>query len=162
MGTPKYKNQLEKISFAIIRWTGTPWAILVHTLIFASFFGFIFLGVDSDSIMLILTTAVSLEAIYLSLFIQMSVNKNTESLSEVEEDLDKTQEDVEDIEGALITVASSVKEIEEDVEDISEDVDEDGDETTRLKKQVDALSNDIAIIKEAVLQLKNSSTRLSS
>lgn len=154
MGTPKYKNQLEKISFAIIRWTGTPWAILVHTLVFASFFGLIFLGVDSDSIMLILTTAVSLEAIYLSLFIQMSVNKNTESLSEVEEDIDRTQEDVEDIEGALSTVATSMKEIEEDVEDISEDVDDDEVQTNELKKQVLLLSHEISELKSLLVELK--------
>lgn len=138
---------------------GTPWSILAHSIFFASFFGLMFLGVDSDTVMLILTTAVSLEAIYLSLFIQMSVNKNTESLSGVEDDLDKTQEDVEDIEGALSTVASSVKEIEEDVEDISEDVDEDEEKTTELKKQVQALSKEISEIKSLIIELRDSSSR---
>ena len=40
----------------------------------------------------LLTTAVSLEAIYLSIFIQMTVNRNTQSLEEVEEDIEGIQD----------------------------------------------------------------------
>lgn len=46
--------------------------------------------------MLILTTAVSLEAIYLAIFIQMTVNRTSESLEEVEEDIEDLQEDIEE------------------------------------------------------------------
>ena len=48
-------------------------------------------------ILLILTTIVSLEAIYLAIFIQMTVNRQAESLAEVEEDLEDIEEDIEDI-----------------------------------------------------------------
>ena len=41
--------------------------------------------------MLILTTIVSLEAIYLSIFIQMSVNHHSYRLDEVSEDIEDIQ-----------------------------------------------------------------------
>lgn len=47
--------------------------------------------------MLVLTTIVSLEAIYLAIFIQMTVNRSVESLREVEEDIEELAEDVEEI-----------------------------------------------------------------
>jgi len=63
-----------------------------------------------DTILLVLTTAVSLEAIYLSIFIQMSINKSHRSLEEIGDDIDEIQEDVD--------------EIQEDVDEIQEDIDE--------------------------------------
>jgi uncharacterized protein YoxC len=75
-----------------------------------------------DKMLAILTNVVSLEAIYLAIFIQMSVNKNTKSLKEVEKDIDEIQEDVD--------------ELQEDVEDIQENVEEDElEETEELKRE---------------------------
>ena len=74
-------------------------------------------GVSIDKILLILTTAVSLEAIYLAIFIQMTVNKTTTSLANVEEDIDDLQEDVDSLE-------TNVKEISDDyIDDDAEDDD---------------------------------------
>lgn len=103
-------NDIEKFSLKITRWIGTPWSIIVHTFLFAFIFSLKFFGVPVDQILLILTTAVSLEAIYLAIFIQMTVNRNTAALEAVEEDIEDIQEEVEDL--------------GEDVEDISEDIDE--------------------------------------
>lgn len=69
--------------------------------------------VPLDRMLLLLTTVVSLEAIYLSIFIQMSLNFTRESLAEVEEDIDEIQEDVGEIQ-------EDVDEIQEDVEEIEE------------------------------------------
>ncbi len=72
---------------------------MLHTLGFVVAFLFGALGLaDWDSVLLILTTVVSLEAIYLAIFIQMSVNQNTESLREVEVDVDEIQKDIDAIE----------------------------------------------------------------
>ena len=76
-----------------------------------------FAGIHIDTILLILTTAVSLEAIYLAIFIQMTVNRTTVSLEEAKEDIEDIAEDVEDLE-------ENVEDISEDVEDISEDIEE--------------------------------------
>jgi len=95
-------------------------------------FIFIFLLVPLlglDKVMLVLTTAVSLEAIYLSLFIQMTVNKNTESLEDVEEDIEEIQEDVENVEGDIDRIQDHVEDLGEEFEDISEDLEKINDGT---------------------------------
>ena len=115
--TPMTKNQKQKpAAVRITEWVGTGGSIVAHTIIFLGSFALIRFGVARDTIFLALTTVVSLEAIYLSIFIQMTVNRNTKSLEEVEEDIGAIQEDVKEIE-------SDVEEISEDVEEISEDVD---------------------------------------
>ncbi len=90
-------DNLEKISDKITLWIGTPISIVVHTIIFIVIFSLKFLNFSVDQILLILTTAVSLEAIYLSIFIQMSVNKTKLTIAGVEKDIDDIQEDIEDI-----------------------------------------------------------------
>ena len=102
----KNMNKLEKISANMTNWIGTPYSILLHTILFMGIFVLYFFGIGIDSILLILTTVVSLEAIYLAIFIQMTVNKNTKSLEEVEEDIEEIQEDVEDLEEDLEVVQS--------------------------------------------------------
>lgn len=118
---------LEKISIKATESIGTPISIVIHTLAFIGIFALWLFGVKIDQILLILTTAVSLEAIYLAIFIQMTVNRNTASLEAVEEDIDELQEDVEDI--------------TEDVEDLQEDdIEEDKKEvaTERTLKDIEA------------------------
>jgi low affinity Fe/Cu permease len=100
-------EKLEKLSERLTVWLGTPVSILVHTFIFIGIFLLKLIGFSVDQILLILTTAVSLEAIYLSIFIQMSVNKTKIKIAGVEKDIDDIQEDVQ--------------EISEDIEDINED-----------------------------------------
>ena len=96
-------NFLEKI----ILWIGTPMSLIIHTVFFISMLSLIFFGVSSDRILLILTTLVSLEAIYLSIFIQMGVNigrieqkeSHNESkifLSNIKETVDDVQETIEE------------------------------------------------------------------
>jgi low affinity Fe/Cu permease len=101
-------NALARFARSIADWMGTPMSIVVHTVFFVVIFVLYFFGVSFDQILLILTTIVSLEAIYLSLFIQMTVNEHAESLEDVEEDIDEINE--------------SVSEISEDIEDVQEDV----------------------------------------
>jgi|SRR3989344_8047260 len=110
---------LDKISVKMTEWVGTPWSLIIHTLLFAGIFSLRQFGFTTDYILLALTTAVSLEAIYLSIFIQMSVNRATESLEEVEEDIEGIQEDVDDDEEAhkvLIHIGQQMKAIQQDLD----------------------------------------------
>lgn len=130
-------KQLEEMAVKVTELIGTPASILVHTGLFIVAFLFYFGGIPFETILLVLTTIVSLEAIYLSLFIQLSVNKNTQSLEEVEEDIeeiqedveglegefDEIQEDVEGLEGNIKKLRENVSELGADIEDISEDID---------------------------------------
>lgn len=117
-GMEKIDSMIEAFSEKSTRWIGSTTSLIIHTFLFivvfvCGAFGFF----DWDTILLILTTAVSLEAIYLSIFIQMSINKSHTSLKEMEADIDEIQEDVDEIQG-------DVDEIQEDIDEIQEDVDE--------------------------------------
>jgi TolA-binding protein len=122
------RKEIDRFFISFIKWIGSFASLMVHTLLFIFCFLTGMIWGHWDSILLVLTTLVSLEAIYLSIFIQMSVNRNTESLQAVEKDIDEIQEDVED-------VAEDVDKIHENVEDIAEDVDE-------LQEDVEGLQED--------------------
>lgn len=156
MKKKKSKNkQLELVALKITEWVGTPASILIHTGLFAVAFLFYFFGVSFNTILLVLTTIVSLEAIYLSLFIQLTVNKNTQSLEEVEEDIeeiaedveglegefDEIQEDVEGLEGNIKKLRENVTELGAGVEDISFDIEKLGDETPSEEELIHIQSN---------------------
>ncbi len=99
----------------ITHWIGSPGSIIVHTIVFIASFTAAYAGfISFDRMLLVLTTIVSLEAIYLAIFIQMSINQTTESLEVVEHDIDEIQEDIDEIQ-------EDVDEIQEDVEEITEE-----------------------------------------
>lgn len=121
---PKQDNLRRAVS-TTTRWVGSPQSVVLHTLLFAGSFAVAFVGlVDTDRMLLVLTTIVSLEAIYLSLFIQMTVNYQQQSLEEVEHDIDEIQEDIDEIAEDVDEIAEDVDEIAEDVDEIAEDVEE--------------------------------------
>jgi low affinity Fe/Cu permease len=105
------EKKFENFSRKLTRWIGSPQSLIVHTIFFVGIFSLHFFDFSSSDILLILTTLVSLEAIYLSIFIQMTVNRHGEELEEVSEDIEEIQEDVEEIQ-------ENVDEIQEDVEEI--------------------------------------------
>lgn len=115
---------LGRISHKLTSWVGTPASIIVHSLLFIGIFALRIFGVSTEEILLVLTTAVSLEAIYLAIFIQMSVNRQITSIASVVEDIDEIQEDVEGIQEDVQGLETDVEEISEDVEDITENLDE--------------------------------------
>jgi septal ring factor EnvC (AmiA/AmiB activator) len=121
MRTTKPISPIERITRSV----GSPASLVVHTLIFGSFFLSVVFGVlDLTTMLLVLTTAVSLEAIYLAILIQMTVNQNTESLREVEEDIDEIQEDVEELGEDMDEIQEDIEEITEDMGEIQEDLEE--------------------------------------
>lgn len=109
----------------ITSWTGSVASIVIHTLAFAAcgVLGMLNLA-PWNTILLVLTTAVSLEAIYLALFIQMTMNRQAASLKNVEEDVDEIQKDIDEIQVDVDEIQVDVDEIQKDVDEIQEDVDE--------------------------------------
>lgn len=110
---------LERTSFKLIKWVGTPYSVIFHTLLFMGILTLVLIGFDLRSVLLIFTTWLSVEAIYLAIFIQMSVNKNTQSLEEVEEDIEDIQEDATEEEEAhkvLIHIGQQMKTIQQELE----------------------------------------------
>lgn len=92
--------------------------------------------------LLVLTTAVSLEAIYLAIFIQMTVNRNARELQEVGEDIDEISEDIE--------------EIGEDIDEMSEDDEEDEEHRKIQNVTLGKLTKDIQRILDDLETLKRS------
>ena len=173
----KSKNkQLEDLAIKATFWIETPASIIVHTILFIVAFALYFVGVPLDEILLAVTTIVSLEAIYLALFIQLSVNKNTQSLEEVEEDIeeiqedveglegefDEIQEDVEGLEGNIKKLRDNVTELGADVEDISDDIEKLGDNPTeeelvhqQSNKSLKNIEKEILTLSTGILALKD-------
>lgn len=134
---PKH-DKLRQTVFAVTRWVGSPQSVVVHTVVFISSFVAVLAGwVEFDRMLLVLTTLVSLEAIYLSLFIQMTVNFQGQSLEAVEQDIDEIQGDIDEIQEDVDEIAEDVDEIAEDVEEMQEDVEEmqEGDKEEEAREQ---------------------------
>ncbi len=115
-------KKFEEFSKKLTRFIGSPASIALHTIFFIGIFSLRFFGVAVADILLILTTIVSLEAIYLSIFIQMTVNQHSKELEEVSEDIEEIQEDVDEIQKDVEEIAEDVEDIQEDVEEIEEEI----------------------------------------
>lgn len=139
----KKKNKKKSVPFPerVSTWVGSTSSLALHTILFIFSFLLIGLGVPTEEVLLVLTTIVSLEAIYLAIFIQMTVNKNTASLAEVEEDLDEIQEDLDEIQEDVGEIQGDIDEIQEDVDEIQEDVD-------GIQESHEDLAEDIDVIED--------------
>ncbi len=144
--TPKTKTRvrprLERWTENAISWVGSKNSVAVHTVFFIGMFLLIFLGVKPETVLLVLTTIVSLEAIYLAIFIQMTVNKNTFDIEEIQEDVEEIQEDVEEIQKDVDEIQEDVDEIQEDVEEIQEDVEEIQEDVDEIQEDVDEIEKE--------------------
>ena len=135
-------------------WIGSATSLIVHTVLFTVSFALTLFGIGLDHILLVVTTAVSLEAIYMAIFIQMAINRNTYSLKEVEKDIDEIQEDIDEIQEDVDEIQKDIDEIQEDVDDIEKDDDKHlvyGEKTqavlTGIENQLQSLIRDIELLK---------------
>lgn len=121
MKAPHQQTLVDLITASV----GSVASLVIHTLAFLAAFALGFFGILAwDLVLLVLTTIVSLEAIYLAIFIQMTVNRNTASLEEVEEDIEEIQEDVEELGEDVDEMQEDIEEIQEGVDEIQEEVEE--------------------------------------
>ncbi len=125
---PKQKNAAQEVSLLVTKWIGSLQSVAVHTVAFLMCFVATWVGwLSFEEMLLVLTTVVSLEAIYLAIFIQMTINYTAKSLEGVEQDIDEIQEDVDEIQ-------EDIDEIQEDVDEITEaDKEEDTEQEVQQK-----------------------------
>lgn len=146
------KTWLERNAESATKWLGSTTSLAVHTVLFVIAAILPLLGVPFNAVLLVVTTLVSLEAIYMNIFIQMAVNKNTADIEEIQEDVDEIQEDIEEIGEDVDEIQKDVDEIQEDVEgiekdideiqeDIEEDEEEEAAEATQQQKEYEALAS---------------------
>lgn len=80
---------MEQMAESIAVWIGSVTSLIVHTIVFVIMFGLRFAGISIGNILLIATTIVSFEAIYLNILVQMTVNKHSKHLKKHSEHLEK-------------------------------------------------------------------------
>ena len=142
------KPTLLQILLKIPENIGTPISLVVHTVVFVLFLSAPkAFGIPADSVNIFFTTLLSLEAIYLAIFIQMSINQNNIEIQELQEDVEEIQEDVEEI-------AEDLDEINENVDEIQEDIEGDTAEDEKIitlamenQRQIDANKSELALLK---------------
>ena len=115
----------ERLARSATNYIGSLTSLFLHTIFFIAIFSLHWFDYTFDKILLILTTVVSLEAIYLSIFIQMTVNRQSRQIEEVSEDIDDIQENVEEIQEDAKELSEEIEEIKENVEDLSEEIEKD-------------------------------------
>ncbi|MFW2135832.1 DUF1003 domain-containing protein [Chryseobacterium sp. TY4] len=134
---------LEKIANGIMWWIGSIPSLVVHTIFFILCFSLPIVGlVDWDHMLLVLTTLLSLEAIYLAIFIQMSVNKSSEHIEVLREDVEEIQEDIDEIQEDIEEISEDIEEISEDIEDISEDIEEINEDIDEIQEDIEEINED--------------------
>lgn len=138
---PTSSNKLENTFISFTKWIGSIQSVILHTILFATALSLPFFGIEFEKVLLVVTTVVSLEAIYLSLFIQMSVNRTTQALAVVEHDIEELSEDVEEIGEDVDEIQKDIEEIGDDVEEISEDMEE-------IQKDIDEIQEDVEELNE--------------
>jgi septal ring factor EnvC (AmiA/AmiB activator) len=159
----KSSHRLQDTALAVTGWVGSPQSIVVHTLIFIASFASVFFGLLSfDRMLLVLTTVVSLEAIYLSIFIQMTINVTTKNVEEIQEDVDEIQEDVEEIQEDVEEIQEDVDEIQEDVDELQEDVEEMSEEDKEEEAREVAEGKTLEQIHAGLLKLMQDVEKLQS
>ena len=150
---------LTKVTDGIMWWIGSIPSLIIHSLVFLTAFLLPLFGlVEFDKMLLVLTTVLSLEAIYLAIFIQMSVNRSQEHIEDIREDIEEIQDDIEEISEDIEEISEDIDDIQEDIEDIAEDEDEDDhSEKARnvmLKSNVSSNKNDIKALRGVISNLQ--------
>lgn len=154
------KIKLEKSADKATRWIGSTKSLITHTVIFVAAFSLPFFGISFDRVLLVLTTVLSLEAIYLAIFIQMSVNKNTKDIEIIQEDVEDIQEDVDEIQKDVDEIQEDVEEIEKDVDEIQEDIEEIEEDSTEDQEIEQKEAQAIIAIKTILTQLQKEIEKL--
>jgi len=145
---------IERLALRTTHFIGSTESLIIHTILFIVSFILYFFGIPFEQILLVVTTIVSLEAIYLSIFIQMSVNRQYRKLHAVARDVDEIQENVEDIQEDIDEIQKDVDEIQEDVEDIQEEDEEDEKDEKKDDEMLTRIENTLGKLIEEVIELK--------
>ncbi len=134
---------IAKGASTITKWIGSPVSVVLHTLLFICSFIVPYIGYASfDRMLLVLTTIVSLEAIYLSIFIQMSLNMNNQSIETIHANIEEISEDI-------VEIQEIQEEIQETQESEENDVVVDNDKLLlSMQAMLISMQKDINILKK--------------
>lgn len=97
-------NFLEKFSFKLAKWIGSPFSLFLHTLVFGGFFVLRYFGLVTNPLLFVLTAAVCLEAIYLVIFIQMIVKNNTNNLTQLQSNVEEIKQEEKEVHKLMVNI----------------------------------------------------------
>ena len=141
---------MEKGAANVTKWIGSSTSVFLHTILFIISFVIPYLGLVSfERMLLVLTTIVSLEAIYLSIFIQMSINMNNQNIEIIQEDISELGEDIEEL-------GEDIEDIQKDVDEIPEDTKEEQDNEKKESEILLSIQDTLILLKKEIDQLKHS------
>lgn len=153
MKSQDHVSFIEKITTSI----GSLSSLVVHTILFAAILLVGALNILSwDIVLLVLTTGVSLEAIYLAIFIQMSVNQQSQVIKDVEQDVGEIKEDVDEIQEDVGEIQEDVDEIQKDIDAIEEDDEEDSKRDKEHQEMLNAMSANLQKLLSDIEKMKKS------
>ena len=112
------KRKIE-LSERITDWIGSTQSIIVHFVFIFGIFFFQLINISLNTILLVLTTFLSVEAIFLSIFIQMSVNRTTDTIEEISEVSDDGSFDKE-ISSTLRTIETRLNRLQNDLKSLKD------------------------------------------
>lgn len=121
------KDKIKALAKRITVFLGSVESLFAHTLIFGLCFLGVFFGVPMDRILLIVTTAVSLEAIYLAIFLQLTIN-DIQSQDTAQDELQEKLQELEELHHAkeeqfAEKILDRLDDMEEEIDDIEAKVD---------------------------------------
>ncbi len=147
-------SKAESFALGVTRGIGSIWSVIIHTIVFIFAFVLVLFGINFEKVLLVLTTLVSLEAIYLSIFIQMSVNYQARALASVEKEIDEIAEDVEEIQEVSGEIQEDIEEIQKDVDEIQEDVEEIQEANEEIQEDIEEIQKDVDEIQGDVEEIQ--------
>jgi uncharacterized membrane protein len=138
---------LEYLSTNIPRLMGSMNSLIIHTILFLLSYLLIFLGFNEEKIFDLLTNIVSLEAIYLSIFLLMSGNLQLKKLHDVATNVHDVATNVKEIQEDVDEIQDDIDEIQEDIDEIQEDQ-EDDEILNKIDTTLNILINEVAELKK--------------
>lgn len=98
-------NSLERISFKLTDWFGTPISLVAHTALYiGAFLALRYFEVATEFILLSLATTAAFEAMYFTIFIQAKVNRNTKNLAEAEKEIQNICEEEKEAHKLMVQI----------------------------------------------------------
>lgn len=110
---------LEKISFRLAKWIGSPFSLFLHTIVFGGFLILRYFGILTNPVLFILTAAVCLEAIYLVIFVQMIVKNNTNNLTQLQGNVEEIKQEEKEVHKLMVNIlhlAHQMKTLQHDLD----------------------------------------------
>lgn len=147
------RNKVLDLLIKIPENIGTPVSLLLHSIVFVAFLAspYLGLGLQSEQVNIFFTTLLSLEAIYLAIFIQMSVNRSNQTIQDLSEDIDDLSEDLDEIGEDIVDIQGDIDYMTEE----DELIESSSTSHATMSQQIEMLQKQIHTMSMMIDKMKN-------